>query len=101
MRITIAAGLEFLLGLFLAACGSGTVIYDEDRGAWVALDDDGGSGGPGSDCLRCGSGDCGLCAMMYDATHRCADDIPAGSSCYELGSLFEDNGEYYVCWSCD
>ena len=90
------------MGLLLVACGSEVLVYDEEKQAFVAVDDDGsGHGDPGSSCVRCGDGDCGMCAMMYGASHRCADDIPPASGCYELGSLFEDDGEYYVCWSCE
>lgn len=99
MRWVFVAGL----GVALVACGSEVEVFeDEELGAEEGLSGgEGDPGDPGSSCVRCGEGDCGLCFAMYGASHRCTDDHPPATGCFQLGSLFDDGDEHYVCYSCD
>ncbi|HHH28504.1 MAG TPA: hypothetical protein ENK57_09180 [Polyangiaceae bacterium] len=60
-------------------------------------DGDPGTAEPGT-CYPCVA-DCGICADLPGATHRCDEGQPA-PSCVQLGGLFEAGDGYYTCWSC-
>jgi hypothetical protein len=101
----LAAGLA----VGLCGCGSDVEVFELPDDGVEVVDpvEIGGSHqwgngtGQSSRCVACDVGDCGLCFGMYGATHRCTGELPPGTGCFQLGSLFDDGGEHYVCWSCD
>ncbi len=99
--------LALAVVILTAACGGDVTVGDgsagEGQGASGGLAEGGGQPDPG--CALCGHQDCGLCAQSSSATYLFAcrgSGPPLGyKSCYQTGSIFQDEIGPYVCWSCE